>query len=46
MPSRPLTAVFLAVGYGFIGAVWLIHKAEGALAGQGGALGASAASGA
>jgi len=25
------TAVFLAVGYGFIGAVWLIHKGEGAL---------------
>ena len=26
-----LTAVFLAVGYSFIGAVWLIHKAEGQL---------------
>ena len=26
-----LTAVFLAVGYSFIGATWLIHKAEGAL---------------
>jgi cytochrome d ubiquinol oxidase subunit II len=26
-----LTAVFLAVGYSFIGACWLIHKMEGAL---------------
>lgn len=26
-----LTAVFLAVGYSFIGAVWLIHKGEGML---------------
>lgn len=26
-----LTAVFLAVGYSFIGAAWLIHKSEGAL---------------
>ncbi|MDE3080725.1 MAG: cytochrome d ubiquinol oxidase subunit II [Paracoccaceae bacterium] len=26
-----LTAVFLAVGYSFIGAAWLIHKTEGAL---------------
>ena len=26
-----LTAVFLTVGYSFIGATWLIHKAEGAL---------------
>jgi len=26
-----LTAVFLAVGYSFIGATWLIHKTEGAL---------------
>ena len=26
-----ITAVCLAVGYGFIGATWLIHKAEGAL---------------
>jgi len=26
-----LTAVFLAVGYSFIGSMWLIHKAEGAL---------------
>ena len=26
-----LTAVFLTVGYSFIGAVWLIHKGEGAL---------------
>ena len=26
-----LTAAFLAVGYSFIGAVWLIHKAEGML---------------
>lgn len=26
-----LTAVFLTVGYSFIGACWLIHKAEGAL---------------
>lgn len=26
-----LTAVFLAVGYGFIGAAWLVHKGEGAL---------------
>jgi len=26
-----LTAVFLAVGYSFIGSTWLIHKTEGAL---------------
>lgn len=26
-----LTAVFLAVGYSFIGSAWLIHKTEGAL---------------
>lgn len=26
-----LTAVFLAVGYSFIGAAWLIHKTDGAL---------------
>lgn len=26
-----ITAVFLAVGYSFIGATWLIHKTEGAL---------------
>jgi cytochrome d ubiquinol oxidase subunit II len=26
-----LTAVFLAVGYSFIGATWLVHKTEGAL---------------
>jgi len=26
-----LTAVFLAVGYSFIGAVWLVHKAQGHL---------------
>ena len=26
-----LTAVFLAIGYSFIGATWLIHKAEGRL---------------
>ncbi len=26
-----LTAVFLTVGYSFIGATWIIHKAEGAL---------------
>ncbi|MDG4649522.1 cytochrome d ubiquinol oxidase subunit II [Roseibacterium sp. SDUM158017] len=26
-----LTAVFLAVGYSFIGAAWLVHKTEGAL---------------
>lgn len=26
-----LSAVFLSVGYSFIGATWLIHKAEGAL---------------
>ncbi len=26
-----LTAIFLAVGYSFIGATWLIHKTEGAL---------------
>jgi cytochrome bd ubiquinol oxidase subunit II len=26
-----LTAIFLAVGYSFIGAAWLIHKTEGAL---------------
>jgi len=26
-----LTAIFLAVGYSFIGACWLIHKAEGRL---------------
>jgi cytochrome d ubiquinol oxidase subunit II len=26
-----LTAVFLVVGYSFIGSTWLIHKTEGAL---------------
>jgi cytochrome d ubiquinol oxidase subunit II len=42
-----LTAVFLAVGYSFIGSTWLIHKTEGALQvksvtwAQGGASGAS-----
>ncbi|SEN90008.1 cytochrome d ubiquinol oxidase subunit II [Palleronia pelagia] len=29
-----LTSVVLAVGYGFIGATWLIHKTEGALQGK------------
>jgi cytochrome d ubiquinol oxidase subunit II len=36
---RALTAVFLAVGYSFIGSTWLIHKTEGALQLKVGAMG-------